>query len=369
MKRIWHIALMDLRLMVRDKIFFFWTLLFPLVFILIFGNLYTGEQPQAELIVLNQDSGKWGTFFTEKLNGPGIVLKIVTKEPEQYTRLLVIPEDFSRKIEAQKAQELLFKKFAGANINAAAQIEVKLFQAIAKLITQLALHPDTATFFQQQMPFKDIVQVKSQFPENTVTKIPSGFDHVIPGIMVQFIVMMVFIYGGVSVMIDRKRGTLSRILYSSTSIAQLWGGKFLGRVMMALLQALILIVTGKLFFHLNLGNTFLALLNILVFSIAIASLSIYIGSIVKKEDLIIGISVLLANLFSALGGCWWPLEVVPQTFRTIGMISPSYWAMDTFHSLIFFNKGFADILPNLLVLLAFALVFTIPAIKYFKIKD
>jgi ABC-2 type transport system permease protein len=74
-------------------------------------------------------------------------------------------------------------------------------------------------------------------------------------------------------------------------------------------------------------------------------------------------------MFAALGGCWWPAEIVPQAFRTLGMISPAYWAMDAFHKVIFFGKGFDAIMPNLLVLLAFTTVFMILALRFFKIKD
>ena len=402
MKIIWHIGWNDIKLMVRDKVFFVWTLLFPLVFIFIFGNLYRGDSgpSQASLMVLNQDRGQWGAYFIEKIKSPGIAIELIEKEPENYTRILVIPEDFSEKIEAKTAQELVFKKHPDANVNAAAQVKTKIIQAIAKVITELILHGDRDpdTFFNNTSkkqaknqafemtppkerhqadrewvggatPFKNIIEIKSQFPEGTLTKTPSGFDHVIPGTLVQFIMMMVLIYGGISVMMDRKHGVLSRILFSSASIPELWGGKFLGRLMMGIIQALILIITGILFFKLNLGNYFLSLLNVLVFSIATASLSIFIGSVLKKEDLIIGVSVLLANLFAALGGCWWPMEVVPQTFKTIGMISPAYWAMDAFHQVIFFNKGLADILMNFIVLLGFAVIFTLLAVKFFKIKE
>ena len=402
MKIIWHIGWNDIKLMVRDKVFFVWTLLFPLVFIFIFGNLYRGDPgpAQASLMVLNQDRGQWGAYFIEKIKSPGIALELIEAEPENYNRILVIPGDFSEKIEAKTAQELVFKKHADANVNAAAQVKTKIVQAIAKVITELILHGDRDldTFFNNTpkkhaknqafemtppkerhqtdrewvggaSPFKNIIEIKSQFPEGTLTKTPSGFDHVIPGTLVQFIMMMVLIYGGISVMMDRKNGVLSRILFSSASIPELWGGKFLGRLMMGIIQALILIVTGILFFRLNLGNYFLSLLNVLVFSIAIASLSIFIGSVLKKEDLIIGVSVLLANLFAALGGCWWPSEIVPQTVKTIGMVSPAYWAMDAFHQIIFFNKGLADILMNFIVLLGFTVIFTLLAIKFFKIKE
>ena len=47
MKKIWHIGRLDLKLMVKDRAFFFWVLLFPLVFILIFGNLYRGSRTDA----------------------------------------------------------------------------------------------------------------------------------------------------------------------------------------------------------------------------------------------------------------------------------------------------------------------------------
>jgi ABC-2 type transport system permease protein len=373
MKKIWHIGFNDIRLMVKDKIFFFWVLIFPLLFIFIFGNLFKGDSgnAKASLEVINLDKGKWGNYFIEKLKSPSILLKVLDKEPEQYNRILVIPEDFSQKIMEKKSQALSLKKRSGANIKAAAQAETKIIQAIAKVITELILYGDNdiAAFFQDKPEFKNILQVKAKFPEGTVTRKPWGFDHVIPGVLVQFIMMMVLIYGGVSVMTDRKRGVLTRIMYASTSTVELFGGKFLGRLLMGILQSAILIIVGILFYNLNLGNIFLSFLNVLIFSITIAALSIFIGSVMGKEELIVGISVLSANIFAALGGCWWPIEVVPSTFKTLGMISPAYWAMDAFHQIIFFNKGFADVSLNFIVLLGFTAIFTVLAVKFFKLKD
>jgi ABC-2 type transport system permease protein len=373
MKKIWHLALIDIKIMVRDKIFFFWTLVFPLVFIFIFGNLYRGQgtTSQASLLVLNRDSGQWGTYFIEKIKSPGIRLEVVEAEPEKYNRILVIPPDFSEKLMERAAQALVFKKHANASVKAAAQVETRIIQAIAKVITELILHgdDDMSTFFEKKNPYRSIVTIKTQFPDNTLQTKPTGFDHVIPGVLVQFIMMMVLIYGGVSVMIDRQRGVLTRILFSSVSIPELWGGKFLGRLLMGILQALILVITGELFFGLNLGNYFLSLGTVLFFSIAIASLSIFIGSVLAKEDLIVGLSVLLANIFAALGGCWWPIEVVPSTIKTIGMISPAYWAMDAFHQIIFFHKGMGQIGLNFVILLLFTAVFTFLAVKFFKIRE
>jgi ABC-2 type transport system permease protein len=372
MKKIWHIGFIDLKLMVTDKVFFFWVLVFPMIFILIFGNLFKTDRnlTKAALTVMNNDKGQWGAYFIEKIKAPGVELTVVEKEPKEYIRMLVIPNDFSQQIENKKAQELVLKKHSDTNLKAGQLAEIKIVQGIARIITELVLHgdKDIKTFFIQKPEFRNIVEIKSQFPENTIVKIPSGFDHVIPGILVQFVMMMVMIYGGVTVMEDRKRGVLSRILFSSVNFRELVSGKILGRLLMGLLQSFILIVAGILLFHLNLGNYVLVFLNILFFCAAMACLSIFIGSVLKSEDLIVGVSVLLSNIFAALGGSWWPIEIVPQTFRTVGMVSPSYWAMDVFHQVIFFNKGLQDIAFNFIILSIYIVVFLFLAARFFKIQ-
>jgi len=373
-RRILHVAWNDLRIMVGDKIFFFWTLAFPVLFIVIFGLLFkAGESapPVAELTVVNLDQGRWGAYFVEKIKSPGIGVVLADEEPAEYSRLLILPVDFSANIEARRDQALAFKKRSDASTKAAARVETRLYQAIARMVSELVLYGegDLTRFLDGHAEFRDLVQVKSQFPENTVTVVPSGFDHSIPGTTVQFIMMMVLIYGGITVMEDRKKGILGRLLFSPLSTGELFQAKLLGRWLMGLLQALMLIVVGKIFFRLNLGSFPLSLLVLAVFALAMAALSVFIGSLVGKEDMIVGLAVLLSNIFAALGGCWWPSEIVAPGLRRVGLVSPAYWAMDALHKLRFFNGGFSDILPHLGVLLGLAIVLTVVAGRYFKIRD
>jgi len=373
-KRILRIAGNDLRIMVTDKAFFFWTLAFPVLFIVLFGLLYKESDnapSQAELTVVNMDQGRWGAYFLEKIKSPGVDVKMAETEPAEYNRLLILPPDFSAKIEARKDQALAFKKREDASVQAAARVETRLFQAIAQVLSELVLYGDgdPAKFLDAHAEFKDLVTVKSRFPENTVTIVPSGFDHSIPGTTVQFIMMMVILYGGISVMEDRKKGIMSRMLFSPLSTGGLFQAKLLGRWLMGMMQALILFTVGKIFFKLNLGNIPLSLLVIAVFALSMAALSVFIGSLCAKEDLIIGVAVLIANVFAALGGCWWPIEVVPPAVRQAGMVSPAYWAMDALHKLRFFQGDFAAVAPHLGILLGLSAVLSLLAAKHFKIRD
>jgi ABC-2 type transport system permease protein len=373
-RRIFHVAWNDLRIMVGDKAFFFWSLVFPMLFIVLFGLLYKSSDNApavAELTVVNLDEGRWASYFLDKIKAPAVELKIVDAEPAEYSRLIVLPEDFSAKIEARRDQALAFKKREDASTKAAARVETRLYQAIARVLGEIVLYGDgdLSKFLDGHAEFRDIVQVKSRFPENTVTVVPSGFDHSIPGTTIQFIMMMVIIYGGITVMEDRKKGVLSRMLFSPLSKGEVFQAKLLGRWLMGLVQALILFVVGRIFFKLDLGSVPLALLVIAVFALAMAALSVFIGSLCRKEDLIIGLAVLLANIFAGLGGCWWPSEIVPPGVRTAAMISPAYWAMDALHKLRFFQGGAGDILPNVGILLALAIVLGAVAARAFKIRD
>ena len=364
----------DLRIMVGDKAFFFWTLAFPILFIFLFGLLYKAgddARPVAELTVVNLDEGRWGDYFIGKIEAPNLVIKVVEAEPAEYSRLIVLPADFSARIETLRDQALAFKKREGASVKEAARVETRLYQTIARVISELILYADgdLTKFLDGHSEFRDIVRVESRFPEKTVTVVPSGFDHSIPGTIIQFIMMMVMIYGGITVMEDRKKGVLGRMIFSPLAPAEVFQAKLLGRWSMGLLQALMLIVVGRIFFRLNLGSLPLALLVIAVFALAMAALSVFIGSLATKEDMIIGLAVLLANMFAGLGGCWWPNEIVPPAVRRVAMVSPAYWAMDALHKLRFFQGGLADILPHLGVLAALAVVLAVLAGRYFRIRD
>jgi ABC-2 type transport system permease protein len=71
-------------------------------------------------------------------------------------------------------------------------------------------------------------------------------------------------------------------------------------------------------------------------------------------------------LFALLGGCWWPLEMFPPLMRKLAKIFPTYWAMQGFTTLLSRGGASQDVLPYVLVLLVFALVFLGIGIVFFR---
>jgi ABC-type multidrug transport system permease subunit len=81
-----------------------------------------------------------------------------------------------------------------------------------------------------------------------------------------------------------------------------------------------------------------------------ASLGLVLGNIARTEGQALGIGVLSANLLAGLGGCWWPIEVTPETMQTLAKILPTGWPMDALHQLVSFQAGAGAAVPHLIAM-------------------
>jgi ABC-type multidrug transport system permease subunit len=192
-----------------------------------------------------------------------------------------------------------------------------------------------------------------------------GFGQSVPGMGSMYVMFTVF--GGMVTLVgERKQWTLQRLVVMPVSRVQLLGGKILGRFILGLLQYVAVFAVG-IVVGLNFGGDLLALfLTMVIFTLAVTSLSLTLGTRVKSEEQAAGLTNLLGLTLAPLGGAWWSLEIVPEFMRTIGHVSPIAWAMDAYRSLIFENGDLSTILVPLAVLLGFSVVCFGVGIRWFK---
>ena len=191
----------------------------------------------------------------------------------------------------------------------------------------------------------------------------------IPASAVMFIMFTVQMYGGTIILEERKYGQLERIYLSPASFSSIITGKWISRLLLGVVQIIILFLAGRILFKTYLGNSIPSLLLVaLFFCGTIGGLSILLGSLIRKEEVLIIFNIIFANLMAGLGGCWMPMELFPAGMRKVSFIFPTGWAMDAFHKLIFFGYDMRSILPNLVALFLFSVLFFILAAKFFKLR-
>jgi ABC-2 type transport system permease protein len=154
----------------------------------------------------------------------------------------------------------------------------------------------------------------------------------------------------------RRLGIARRVLSTPTSIGTLVSGQLLGRLVIALLQALIIVLGSLVFFGVNWGNPLGTAAVILAFSLVSTGGAVLLGSLFAREQQAGPVALLLGLGLAALGGSMAPLEIFPSTARTIAHITPHAWANDAFSKLLKHGGDLISVLPQVGVLLAFAAV-------------
>lgn len=180
-----------------------------------------------------------------------------------------------------------------------------------------------------------------------------GFNQSVPGVGSMY-VMFTVLGGMVLIQRERQRWTLQRLAVLPLTRGQILGGKILTYFLLGMFQYFVVFAVG-LVVGLDFGPSPLLLLpTMAAFVLCCTALTFAIAPSLHSEGQANVVTQLLSLTFAALGGAWWPLEIVPEFMQRIGHLTPVAWVMDAFHDLLFYGGGMAEIAPELGVLLAAA---------------
>lgn len=371
MRSIWIIAHNDLRLFLREKAHYFWLFGSPLLFAFFMGMAIRGPgspaNPRPQIQVENRDGGFMGQLFTEHLVRQGV--NITTNIDAGVERVLRIPPQFTSNILSKTQVKLELVQPSGGRAEAKSLVELKAFRALVAFNAQLIEQAGTGEPLSDEalrglLDKPNPVELRATWAARK--PVPAGYQQSLPGVMTMFIMMNLLIFGGATLASERREGVLRRLLVMRLSMRELVLGKIAGLILLGLVQIAVMLMAGKFFMKIDFGGTLpLLLLTLVIYCFAAAALGLLIGSVLS-EDKVVAVCVLASMAMAALGGCWWPLEIVPDHVRTLGHLFPTAWSMDALHQLLSFGGGFAQIALPLLVLTGFGVGATVLSMRYFR---
>jgi ABC-2 type transport system permease protein len=171
-----------------------------------------------------------------------------------------------------------------------------------------------------------------------------------------FVFLLAIVWGSIGLIETRRLGIAQRMLATPTAPRTVIIGTMLGRLSVAVVQAVILIVGSALLFGVHWGDPLGVAAVVVLFALASVGAGLLLGTIFRNQQQASGITLLIGLGFAALGGCMAPLEIFPPTMRQIAHITPHAWANDAFAQLVGHGASILQILPQLGVLAAYAVV-------------
>jgi ABC-2 type transport system permease protein len=369
-----HIGHNDLRLFLRQKSAVVWLVLMPVAFIYFMGFAVRGPGgpsiPRPSVLIDNRDDGFMSRLFLEALGDQGLHL-VDPANRDEARRGILIPHDFTALVLARERVDVEFFHVAGSDNQAAALVEVRLLRALVAFNSLLIEHAITGHGPPEEASLRALgarenpVSLQTTFAGRK--PMPVGFNLSLPGNLVMYLLMNLLIFGGANIAAERRNGVLRRMLVQPPRKGSIVMGKVYGLMLLGMVQILVLLGIGQFLLGVNVAEQWLGiLLTLVVFVWVAASLGVLVGSLVIAEEKVIGFCILLSLSMAALGGCWWPLELVPRSMQLVAHLIPTGWAMTALHQLITFGGGLGDAAHAVGMLALFGTAANLAAARWFR---
>lgn len=400
MRKIVPLAWTDIRTEFSEPITLVFFLVLPLLFTAIVGTALGGTQAapgadtRARLLVVDEDGGAVADELIAALEASDLVRPEIKPAAEagqifrdkQAPLLLTLPEGMSQSMLAGQPVRLELALLPGDNQAIAAQEVVsaaaaRVGSAVAAALVSvrerdaagaLASPAARQAYFEQGLALagqalrEPPARIETATAATVTTQAAEGFEQASPGQLVTWV--LITLIGAAEVFVnERLGGTLRRLFVTPTSKATILSGKIAGRLAMGIVQMTLLIGFGALAFGVNWGRSPLALaLIVLAFALAAVALGVLLGTFARTRSQAAGLTILFSMLTAALGGAWWPLEVTPPLYQKVVQVLPTTWAMKGFTDVIMRGQTVVGVLPEVAVLLGFALLFFVVGVWRFR---
>lgn len=174
-------------------------------------------------------------------------------------------------------------------------------------------------------------------------------------------VFLTALAGSAALILTRQLGISKRMLSTPTPIRSIILGESLGRFATALVQGLYIMVLTLIIFQVDWGDPLGAVLILIALSAVGAGAGMLLGATFSNEQQAAGVGVMLSLGLAALGGAMFPIDLFPPTMRQIAHVTPHAWALDGYAELVRRGGNTMDILPELGVLVLYAVVLLVLA--------
>lgn len=192
----------------------------------------------------------------------------------------------------------------------------------------------------------------------------------VPGTIVLILMLISAIMTSISITREKEMGTMETLLVSPLKPAQIILGKVMPYMLLALINAITIVVLGYLIFGLPIqGSILLLALETLLFITLALTLGILISTIAPSQMVAMFasmIGLLLPTLI--LSGFIFPIENMPQWLQYFSLIIPPRWFLDIIKNIMLKGAGIEFIWKETLILVGMTLVLFTVSIKKFKIR-
>jgi ABC-2 type transport system permease protein len=344
----------------------FWSIVFPVMLILIFGAIFSGtDNPKYDLYVQDLDNSGLSQNYTDVLkNITVLTVKTIPADSNitDYIKendlagALVIPKGFQNDVYAS-----IVNPSVSVNMSFYFDPSDQGATSVVRSIVGSSLQQFNL-FLSSGRPIVGLDQV------STITSKFKYIDFFIPG-MIGFTIMQLCIYGSIERNTKyRKDGILRKLLTTPITRTEWILAKMLFMLFLSFFSTAIAIIIGVLAWGVVININIWMIAIIVANSFLFSGLGMIISRFVKEEETADTAAGAISFPMMFLAGTFFPLQQMPEVLQAFARILPLYYVNEGLrNSMISLDFGKATYYTAIVVV--FALVFFIIGVLLTKWKE
>lgn len=336
-------------------------LLFPLIFIVVFG--FIGQGGQTYTIAVKEGSDTDNPIYEalEEIDYIKLDTEMSNEEVEEKLKAGRISAQMNiveRANENQMPSYLVDLRLSGAEPEGS-QVVLSTIQGI---VSPMNLQIAGVT--------EPPITVETENVEGRQYK---QIDFILPG-QLGFALMSTGIFGTAFLFVS-LRATLVLKRFAATPVkkSSILTGLAGSKLMFAIMQAVVIIGVGYFFLEFTLVNGWVTFVEMLLLSmlglIIFLGMGLIVSSIAKDENSVPPLANIITLPQFLLAGTFFPIEVFPEWLQPVSKILPLTYLNNALRAVSFEGAGFSEIASDVGILLLMTVVVYAAAIKLFKWKE
>jgi ABC-2 type transport system permease protein len=354
------LTIANIKSYVRDRAALFWTLAFPLIFIFMFGFIFQGGgDPSLSLGWVDRDGTAASGQLRAAFEGQAGIDLTATDEDDaleqmrqgQVDAVVEVPAGYGAAIEAAAggtggpSSVVVYTDPSRQNLVAT------VYQAVGSVLGVINLGGRVPLVIPQ--------------PQTLQTENLNFISYFVPS-MLGLSVMQVGIFAAIPLVADREKLILKRLAATPLRRWQLVGSNVLMRLLIALIQAVIIVGVGVLVFDVAITGPFpLSVVFIVLGAVAFLALGYVVASFASTEDAANGMTSVIQFPMMFLSGTFFPIDQMPDPLQAVARVIPLTYLSDALRQVMVGGAAFAPLWVCFAVLVAWLVVcFGIAARKF-----
>ena len=361
----------NIRSFVRDRAALFWTLAFPIVFVLLFGTIFAGG-----------GNASYNVGWVDLDNTPASGQLQATFGSAKILTIKPYP--------GASAQDDALAAMKHGDVDAVVVVPAGYGNAVSSAASSPIPAPDSSVALtlytdpSRSTSSQTITQIVSsitgaenqilsgRLPVLTVqtsaiqTEQLNNVSYFVPSILAMAL-MQLGVFASIPLVQQREKLILKRLNATPLPRWTLVGSNILMRLLIAAVQTVLILGIGSAVLGVQLtGNLVLMVVVVAVGAVTFISLGYVIASFAKTEEAANGMTSIVQFPLMFLSGIFFPLELMPQWLKGVATVMPLTYLGDALRQTMVGGAPFVPLTTDIAVLGGWLLVCLLISARYFR---